>query len=907
MKTIERERSQKEGIIRRGEPEIKALKDSKNKIIMDWNAKAGCTVCVKMFFRNMGILQKALDYSASTKNRKWVHDYRPIFYKSNGVTKEDLEDPSYFKFKVARNPYSRVISSYIFAMKGQYVDEEIMKVLKLKTKDISFSQFITYLSKIDLETCNQHHELQKKRYEKESSPFDYIAKLENIDEEIKNINKLAGTHFSLDGLSSTHHASTNNDIQKNVSNEPWSKIKDQIPNYKYFYNPELIKKVGRIYKEDIEEYGYSFDDFIKTYSDESYLNKIKKLLPTKQNQFKDSNKVAGKKADFVLFEHFPKTGGTSIKIILEDFCKRHNISISFDYGEEHKFTNFDPKNPTKVIYGHKVNSEFSEYLPNNSAYIHFTMLRHPFDWIISRYFYGTQLGHFDKMPKNKIGKHLVSSLPQDFFHLDINGFWKPKYKNNYRYTPLLTEEFKDSLKIMLTILNNVLGLKLSDHDIANEVMKYEDTHKNEGTNKHNKSIDIKSISQINKFIYESGMDIVYSESKNDFLNLKNRIETKSKFDDYIMNTSEPASVPKVELKINRSHKKSNKYVIDPKNNKKKLYLHIGVHKTGSTSIQRFIRNNKEQLLKAGVFIPLLEDEYRHDNYGNNHVNLAWEIRNNNQFDPKKATWKKFITDYQNSDCQKAVISTEALDGMKESEIVSLYRLLRDHFDTTIICYLRRQDRLVNSEYCQAVKTGLRDFSFKVKLNLVHKIDQYNFKSLLDRWSDIFSRERVKPRIFEKEQFINGNLIDDFLDACDIPPDIIEDKEKNIIMNPAPNRTSILAALEANRILENSYKNDVIENKEIIIRKVVDHFNKIKDNTHFFGFNNKKAKNFLNQYNESNSAVARKYFSRNNGQLFLDNKPLNPNQESSDDRILSAEQLKVIQSIIAEGADQIGNQ
>jgi len=342
--------------------------------------------------------------------------------------------------------------------------------------------------------------------------------------------------------------------------------------------------------------------------------------------------------------------------------------------------------------------------------------------------------------------------------------------------------------------------------------------------------------------------------------------------------------------------------MDPKTNKKKLYLHIGLPKTGSTSIQKMLVDNQEQLLKAGVFIPFLGWRYKYKNY-TFHSNLDFEIRNTNQFDPKKGTWKTLIAAYQNSNCQKAIVSWEGLGDFSESEIIALHKLIRDHFDTTIICYLRRQDRLINSNYCQQVKLGIKHYNFKTFLHLPHKPYKYNFKLFLDMWSDIFSREKVIARIFEKEQFLNGNLIDDFLDACGISPDIIEEG-KNDIKNSAPNRTSILAALEVSRILEDSYESNVIEEKERIIKKVVKDLNEIKDDVRFFGFKNKEAKAFLSKYNEANSAVAREYFSWENGRLFLDNKPLNPNENSSDDKVLSFEQLKVIESIIAEEADQI---
>ncbi len=35
-----------------------------------------------------------------------------------------------------------------------------------------------------------------------------------------------------------------------------------------------------------------------------------------------------------------------------------------------------------------------------------------------------------------------------------------------------------------------------------------------------------------------------------------------------------------------------------------VYLHIGIPKTGTTSIQSFLFNNRDQLLEAGILYPL---------------------------------------------------------------------------------------------------------------------------------------------------------------------------------------------------------------------------------------------------------------------------------------------------------------
>lgn len=88
------------------------LKDNKKKFILFLNPKAGCTVWTKMFFEHFGCLEEASSYST------WVHDYRAkVFKKRYPISLIDILSPRYTKIKIVRNPYARVVSSYIHVMK----------------------------------------------------------------------------------------------------------------------------------------------------------------------------------------------------------------------------------------------------------------------------------------------------------------------------------------------------------------------------------------------------------------------------------------------------------------------------------------------------------------------------------------------------------------------------------------------------------------------------------------------------------------------------------------------------------------------------------------------------------------------------------------------------------------------
>ena len=79
-----------------------ALIDRPRRLLLDWSAKAGCTLAIKMLFRYQGLLDEAEKFS------EWVHDYRiRVYYANYGVaTHRDLIDPGLLKVKVVRNPSS---------------------------------------------------------------------------------------------------------------------------------------------------------------------------------------------------------------------------------------------------------------------------------------------------------------------------------------------------------------------------------------------------------------------------------------------------------------------------------------------------------------------------------------------------------------------------------------------------------------------------------------------------------------------------------------------------------------------------------------------------------------------------------------------------------------------------------
>ena len=201
---------------------------------MAWSAKAGCTVAIKMFFDHMGLLNKALKYRKNDKIS--IHQFMHHKFKKHPSPK-DWKNPSYFKFKVVRNPYTRAVSSYIAA-------------INMGAFKGSFAKFLDKLGRTNLKRCNDHWKLQYT-----ARKFDKIVKLEELTTGMAEINALIGSRFRTD-FDSSHHLDKN-EVVEFCGERVFRRPVKVIPQYKYFYNQLLLDKVSKLYSKDIEAYNYA--------------------------------------------------------------------------------------------------------------------------------------------------------------------------------------------------------------------------------------------------------------------------------------------------------------------------------------------------------------------------------------------------------------------------------------------------------------------------------------------------------------------------------------------------------------------------------------------------------------------------------------------------------------------------
>lgn len=214
-----------------------------------------------------------------------------------------------------------------------------------------------------------------------------------------------------------------------------------------------------------------------------------------------------------------------------------------------------------------------------------------------------------------------------------------------------------------------------------------------------------------------------------------------------------------------------------------LYLHIGMHKTGTSAIQRFFLANGQALARMGVLYPPGREmkrigfisaalQARAGNSGTGSVKTLKETR--------ESLLAEVSTDLARRPGALAVISEELLSSqlLSDEEVEWLREMLSRYFDRIqVIIYIRRQDELLLSGYSTIIKNG---HSLPLRLPTGAAISRYDHWETLSRWIRVFGRERVICRKFERASLKSQDVLDDFLEIAgiDLKPPLRRTKSRN---------------------------------------------------------------------------------------------------------------------------------
>ncbi|MBA3812793.1 MAG: hypothetical protein H0X27_14325 [Caulobacteraceae bacterium] len=245
--------------------------------------------------------------------------------------------------------------------------------------------------------------------------------------------------------------------------------------------------------------------------------------------------------------------------------------------------------------------------------------------------------------------------------------------------------------------------------------------------------------------------------------------------------------------------------------KRRLILHLGLSKTGTTSIQGFFRQNPEALAAAGIIYPRVSaampdhPAFRRSalkarrNEETNHSALALEINGGREgagdAGDRTPLWSAAFRQIDDSGARTAIVSYENFSIRPTKYRFDDIAGRIGGFNVLGIIYLRRQEDWAISLYGQKVKGAGRfakDFS-RYASSLGGRLI---YSRILDEIKGHFPLDRLVVGNFD--QAANTGLLEDFLDRAGLPRERLMSGVEQRLRNPSRSHGATLFLLKCNQ-------------------------------------------------------------------------------------------------------------
>lgn len=208
--------------------------------------------------------------------------------------------------------------------------------------------------------------------------------------------------------------------------------------------------------------------------------------------------------------------------------------------------------------------------------------------------------------------------------------------------------------------------------------------------------------------------------------------------------------------------------------KKRLILHIGSPKTGTTSIQWLLHQKQDILREHGI------------NFSRTHRKHISHNRVVPEFREGRASefCDQLAEEIETSDCPLHIVSSELFFRPAAARMMApglaefLPPALREA--TTVVCYLRRHDLYLEALYKQLVKNG--KIVPAPQAFIETHLRRITYSKSLTHYAAAFGQERMVVRPFERQAFPGGDVTRDFADLAGIPRGIDLQLESDGSMN-----------------------------------------------------------------------------------------------------------------------------
>lgn len=329
--------------------------------------------------------------------------------------------------------------------------------------------------------------------------------------------------------------------------------------------------------------------------------------------------------------------------------------------------------------------------------------------------------------------------------------------------------------------------------------------------------------------------------------------------------------------------------------RKCIVFHMGTPKTGTTSLQKYLLENKDNLSRCGWACPDLSFSVCTYRKANGWVLFELLKKYNDvnkiEFDDEWiAAWHEIETTLEHSN---VIITCEDFWKLKCFDyVINKAKYLAE---VKILVYLRRQDKYIMSYYNQSIKSAdYSSLTFDEYMKTAEDDLNADYLRVLDNIGKLIGDDNIIVRVYEKEQLQqHKHLAGDFLYSLGIEEDICNWGEMDY-QNEKIGEELLQIKRLFNKELINDKYSKIREGCGIIFQKIASQMEQKEYNY----FSKEESKALLRKYEQGNELIARRFLKREDGKLFWDDK-IDERTEELTFKKHREEETEIISRIICE--------
>ena len=288
--------------------------------------------------------------------------------------------------------------------------------------------------------------------------------------------------------------------------------------------------------------------------------------------------------------------------------------------------------------------------------------------------------------------------------------------------------------------------------------------------------------------------------------------------------------------------------------KRVCYIHVGPHKTGTTSIQWFLRENRAELLKYGYFVP------ETGNVNGGHHPLVRQLCGQEVPQQHRRAAAKFVQALGGTSCEAVVISSEALEDLlrKREHASAFFNRIRElELEPTLVVFPRNQPQLINSRYVEVVRGFRRSEPFATFVSGEIHQPTFSYPNLIALAREFDARLVARP--FTGQMIVAG-VMSDFLQAIGLNPSRFGSTE--IRRNQTAGPFTVSVARDVSRLIANSGRQLTAVHARRCKRKLIFYLQeKGLADTGYCGLSNALAREIEKHWQQDNDVFAQQVWQK----------------------------------------------